>query len=157
VAVDSRGRIYVGVQIFHRIQRYSPDGRFERGWFVPTAGLFGLRTTADGHVEVATAGANKFLVFDADGRLLRSQEWMKEDRSAELLSDTESTGGFEVRGGLCPRIVDSRTGRTVVATPWHKRIIATPFPAAACAIGGLALAFVSSKWRRRVRTETTQR
>src|SRR5688572_3677847 len=42
VAVDSQGRIFVAEGLFHRIQRYARDGKFERGWFVPTAGAFAL-------------------------------------------------------------------------------------------------------------------
>jgi hypothetical protein len=38
VAVDSQGRIYIAENFCHRVQRYSPVGKFERGWFVDTSG-----------------------------------------------------------------------------------------------------------------------
>src|SRR5262249_1287851 len=35
VAVDSQGRFYVVDSLHMRVQRYSPDGEFERGWLIP--------------------------------------------------------------------------------------------------------------------------
>ena len=32
LGVDAKGRIYVGSPSYGRIQRYEPDGRFDRGW-----------------------------------------------------------------------------------------------------------------------------
>ncbi len=34
LAVDRDGRIYVGSPVYRRVQRYSPDGHFERGWYI---------------------------------------------------------------------------------------------------------------------------
>src|SRR5262245_7627752 len=52
VAVDSQGRIYVALIYYGRVQRYSPEGKFETGWHVPVIGVFSLRTTSEGHVQV---------------------------------------------------------------------------------------------------------
>ena len=147
VAVDSRGRIYVAEDFHHRVQRYSPDGEFERGWSVPTAGVFALRTTADDRVVVATARANKLLTYDRDGGLLGGLYNQKEDRYREYASETETTGPYAVRRGLLPHVVDARTDRTVVATPWYKRLIAAPFPAMLYAVIGMAI-FGLGEWRR---------
>jgi hypothetical protein len=150
VAVDSAGHIYVAENFHHRVQRCSPDGKFELGWFVPTGGFYGLRTTADDRVEVATARANKFITYSRDGRLLTLNAWQKQDRAQEFASETQTTGGYIVRGGLIPRIVDGKTGRLVIATPWRMRLISAPFPAMAYSLVGVAMLGLA-EWRKRRR------
>jgi hypothetical protein len=148
VAVDSHGRIYVAESFFQRIQRYSPEGRFERGWFVPTSGVFALRTTADDRVKVATARASKLLTYSPDGQLLDAIEWGKYNYYAEYEGELETTGRMVIRGRLMPRIEYSGTGRVVIATPWAKRLISPLFPAEAyCLVGVVMLAL--GEWHRR--------
>lgn len=152
VAVDSRGRIYVGEGLHGaRVQRYSPEGEFERGWFVPTSGAFALRTTPDGRVQVATIRGRELLTYTSDGDLLDSQHWslQKEDRYSEFSSETDTTGPYVIRRGLMPRVIDTRTGRTVVATPWPKRLVAGPFPAMLYALVGVVLLWMSDRRQRR--------
>ena len=151
VATDSRGRIYVAVGMYSRVQRYSPDGQFEVGWSVPTAGFFALRTTPDDRVQVAAARANKLLTYSPDGELLDSQVSLKDDLSPEFASERETTGGYIVQRGLFPRVVDPRTGQTVITSPWPKRLLATPFPVFGYVILGLSLFVLSEalrRWRR---------
>jgi len=147
VAVDSHGRIYLAEGFSHRIQRYSPKGQFELGWFVPTAGLFGLRTAPDDRVQVATERSNKLLVYSSDGQLLSSERYRKEYEARDFISETETTGGYTIRNGILPRVIEMHSGRTVISTSWPKRLIAYPFPAVAYNVLGLSL-IVLSNWRR---------
>lgn len=150
VAVDSRGRIYVADTFCHRVQRYSAEGRFELGWFVPTAGVFALRTTDHDQLQVATARANKLLTYTGDGWVQSRNEW-GEDRYSEYLAERETTGHFAIGGGVMPRVVDVRTGRTIVKTPWNTRLIAAPFPAIAYSFLGVGLIGLSELQLRRTR------
>jgi hypothetical protein len=154
VATDSRGRIYVAEGFYARVQRYSPGGEFELGWSVPTGGVFALRTTPDDHVQVATARANKLLTYNADGQLV-SATTHDGKMSQEFASETETTGDYAVRRGLCPHVVDMRTGQTVISTPWPKRLVAAPFPALGYTGLGLLLFGVSELLRRRRRAVPT--
>jgi len=152
VAVDSKGRIYVADGFHSRVQRYSPDGEFERGWYVPTSGVFALRTAANDEVHVATARANKLLKYNSDGDLLSGQYRLKEDYYQEYESETETTGPYAVRGGLLPHVVDTRTGGTVITRPWHTGLIAPFFPAVLYSVIGFALVGVGELKRRRERS-----
>jgi hypothetical protein len=124
VAVDSHGRFYV-VDSFHlRVQRYSSGGEFELGWFVPRK-IFAVRTTADDRVVVGAEGGPR--TYSSDGELIE----VRPDQNLVQREDfaREPTGPYAVRRGLLPHVVDTRTGRTVIATPWPLRLIASPFPA----------------------------
>jgi hypothetical protein len=148
VAVDSRGRIYVADSVHSRVQRYSPEGEFQRGWFVPTSGVFALRTTAANEVMVATARANKLLTYTGDGDLLDGRYCMKEDRYREYAEEQDTAGPYAVRRGLFPHVVDTRTGEAVVTTHGIKRLLLFPFPALLYAAVGIAFLGASELRRR---------
>jgi len=146
VTVDATGRIYVGDNFYSRIQRYAPTGQFERGWFVDTDGIFVLRTTVDDRIDVATARRGGVLTYTTDGRLLSHVDDDYAYRRYSALPET--AGHYTIKGWLLPRVVDTRTGQTVVATPWAKRLIAAPFPSFAYSILGVVL-IAASEWQRR--------
>jgi hypothetical protein len=126
VAVDSQGRFYV-VDSFHlRVQRYSPDGEFQRGWLVPRK-VFAVQTTADGRVVVDAEGGPR--TYSSDGELLEVLADGDELHRLGLVRGRETPGPYAVRRGLLPHVIDKRTGRTVIVTPWPLRLIASPFPA----------------------------
>ena len=148
VAVDSHGRFYV-VDAFHlRVQRYSPDGDFERGWFVPRK-VFAVRTTPDDRMVVGAEGGPR--TYSSDGELLEVVPDGNELRRQGLVRGKEPTGPYAVRRGLIPHVVDSRTGRTVIATPWPLRLIASPFPVLLYFAIGVAFIGLGGLRRRRDR------
>jgi hypothetical protein len=162
VAVDSQGRFYV-VDTFHdRVQRYSPDGEFERGWFSPrTWGnlkVFAVRLADDDRVIVVVrSGPRTFTyTYTTDGERLEANLDVDELRRQGLVRGKASTAPYAIRGGLIPRIVDTRTGRTVVATPWPLRLIGSPFPAFVYFLIGVALIGLGDLRRRRERPAPNQ-
>ena len=150
VAVDSQGRIYVAEGMYSRVQRYSPEGQFQLGWFVPTAGVFSLKTREGDRVQVATARANKVLTYSADGYLITGLYWQDTDHYLEFANEQTTTGGYVVRRGLLPHI-DAPDGQTIIATPAPKRVISGPFPAMAYSAVGLAFVAAAELRRRRGR------
>jgi hypothetical protein len=145
VAVDSHGRFYVVDSLHLRVQRYSPDGEFQRGWLVPRK-VFAVRTTADDRVIVGAEGGPR--TYSSDGELLEVLADENELRRQGLVRGREPTGPYAVRRGLLPHVVDTRTGRTVIATPWPLRLVATPFPAFVYFLIGVAfIALADLRWR----------
>jgi hypothetical protein len=118
-AADSQGRIFV-VDAFHlRVQRYSPDGEFQRGWFVPRK-TYAVQVTADDRVMVGAEGGAR--IYSTDGELL-------EIVPSELQRGENPVGAVEVRHGLLPRIADRESGRILIRRPWPQCLLASPFPA----------------------------
>lgn len=90
IAVDSHGRVYVGIVGNSIVQVYAPDGTFERT--IPIAaqnGIFRLRVAEGDVLEVATVRNEMLHRFDADGRLLHSQR--SKSAYEEFGSATEGT------------------------------------------------------------------
>lgn len=148
VAVDSLGRFYVVDSMHHRVQRYSPDGEFERGWLVPRK-VFTVRTTDDDRVIVGAEGGPR--TYSSDGELLEVLSDESELQRLGLVRGKETTAPYALRGRLLPRVVDTRTGRTVVVTPWPRRVLASPFPAWLYFLIGVAFVGLGDlrRWRER--------
>jgi DNA-binding beta-propeller fold protein YncE len=76
VAVDAQGRLYVTDTWNHRVQVFSPDGKFVRafGSEGSSPGSFvrpkGIALDSEGHIYVADAEFNNFQVFNPDGQPL---------------------------------------------------------------------------------------
>ena len=129
VVVDSKGRIYVAEGAYARVQRYSADGQFERGWWVSEGAFhFALRIMPDDFVQVATA-ADYLVTYSPDGELISNRRTRGEGLVAKFETDTTTSGGYEVRHALYPHVVDTRTGRTVIKPSWPQILVAFPFPA----------------------------
>lgn len=140
VAVDTQGRFFVVDALNLRVQRYSPEGEFQRGWFVPKK-IFAVRTTADDRVIVGAEGGAR--IYSPDGELLEGPSEQYHLQRGEI------TGPYEVRRGLIPRIIDTRTGQAVIATPWPLFLFASPFPAFLYFLVGVA--FIALADLRRLR------
>ncbi len=143
-AVDARGRIYVADALHLRVQRYSPAGTFECGWFVPRK-VFGVRTTADGRVVVGAEGGA--LLYTADGELIELLPDSGRDRRWHFAAEA-ATAPYRVRRGLLPHVVEARTGQTVVAGSWPVRLTASPFPAFLYGLVGLTIVALADARRR---------
>jgi len=149
-AADSVGRIYIGDSYYGRIQRYSAAGQFERGWFVDfNGGVFALRITDGNEVEVAASRQKSLFVYSSNGELLRVINNVKLYQDFYAI-DIKARYGIE--GWLIPQVVDKKSRRVLIATPWYKRVIAWPFPSMAYSAVGFALVAIGS-WQRRRRVK----
>jgi NHL repeat len=157
VAVDSQGRFYVMDSFHFRVQRYSPDGEFERGWFSPSSWkkltVFAVRIADDDRVIVVKEGEPRTFTYTytTDGELLEANLDVDELRRQGLVPGKAPTAPYAIRGGLIPHVVDTQTGRTVIATPWPLRLIGSPFPAFMYFLIGVALIGLGDLRRRRER------
>jgi hypothetical protein len=69
VAPDREGDVFIASTVFSRIQKYSRDGVFERGWFVGSGGsVLALRFEAPATIKVCGARMKHVELFDTDGR-----------------------------------------------------------------------------------------
>jgi hypothetical protein len=146
LTVDSLGRIYVGDNFHSRIQRYSATGQFQLGWFVDADGIFVVRTNKDDRVEVALARREGLLTYATDGHLL--SQVRDDDAYSRYSALPETSGQYKIDGWLFAHIDNTHTGQTVIAIPWTKRLVGTPFPSFAYSGLGVTLIGVS-EWRRR--------
>jgi hypothetical protein len=73
---NARGERFVPLVASARIQVYDREGKFVRGWSVPTAGgVFKLHVTKDDNLDVFAARGDRHLVFAADGTLLTDDHY----------------------------------------------------------------------------------
>jgi hypothetical protein len=91
------------------------------------------------------------LTYTTDGQLLNKDVNRPVDLSSEFAAETETTGGYALRGCLVPQVIDTRRGRTVIANSWPQQLIAGPdIPMAYMVIGtGLAALSAWRRWRLR--------
>lgn len=152
VAVDSQGRIYVVDELLGRVQRYSPDGEFERGWFGPRTDkklkVFLVRIGDDDRVIVGDRLHT--YTYTSDGSLLEVKS-AEDELRRQVLRGKAPTAPYAIHG-IIPHIVDTRTGRTVIALPWQLRLIAFPFPAGVYFLIGVTFIVLGDLQRRRERS-----
>src|SRR5262249_37963568 len=162
VDVDSQGRFSVVDSFHRRVQRYSPDGEFERGWFSPSTWgkfkVFAVRIADDDRVIVVDEDELRTFTYTytTDGELLEGNLDVDELRRQGLVREKAPTAPYEIRGGLIPRIVDTRTGEAVIATPLPLRVIGSPFPAFVYFLVGVAFIGLADLKQRRERAAPNQ-
>lgn len=71
VAVDARGRVYVGDRENRRLQVFDANGKFLAQW-KQAGSPWGLEITADQRLYVADGYANRVLLMNLDGQILGS-------------------------------------------------------------------------------------
>jgi len=74
IAAEANGSVFV-VDKSGRIQRFSPDGRFETGWHMPEyehGKPVGMSVHSDGRLFVADTHYHRVMIFDRDGHVLGS-------------------------------------------------------------------------------------
>jgi predicted membrane-bound mannosyltransferase/DNA-binding beta-propeller fold protein YncE len=115
IAIGPDGSIYVTDTWNHRVEKFTPQGKFvtEWGYFgqgeTPDAfyGPRGLAVDSNGHVFVADTGNKRIVVFDSDGNFI-----------TQFGSAGMDPGLFDEPVGVA---VD-RDGRLYVADTWNQRI-----------------------------------
>jgi hypothetical protein len=140
IAVDSEGNIYCGTNFYSRIQAYSPDGKFLRGWFIDASGgYFQIKIDDQDNLHVGTARGDHHYIFSTKGELFSVKE-MSPKEETKVFGDTyyslpqDSDGNvYKIRNGiLLPRVIKitpKGAESVVVSDPFHLWFIKGPFPA----------------------------
>jgi len=158
VAVDSRGDVYCSSGFYQRIQVYSPEGRYLRGWYVPGVIGWSIRTNESDRIEVVTRG-EAIQTYSGSGTLLETwtpppdfEPDMQKVHDQSYNKCTDTAGRiYSVRAGLVyPHVIrrdkDGST-RTVVSPPRLSWFLMAPFPAFLYIAIGFALVHWSQRKR----------
>ncbi len=148
IAVDSQGHLYCIGSRYKRVQVYSPEGRFVRGWF-SVSGDSSLAIDANDRLHVYRK--NEHYTFDTEGLLL-DQETLSEEQVAEVRKRQEQDVPVDTAGNRyeigaskwLPEIVKispDGTESVVVRDPWYLWIVAFPRPSGVAMIATV-LSFV---------------
>ena len=135
IALDSQGRIYTYSQYTYRLQVYSPQGEFIRGF--SSHGLSACRIDSQGHLR--GVGGNWVFTYTLDGDLLRKERYDPDvhgeefyARGDERITDASgNTYGVMPWPMIWPRVekVSSSGNRVIVISqPLWMWLIQSPFP-----------------------------
>lgn len=165
IVLDSSGNIYCGSKFYGRIQKYNPDGRFERGFNTEggTGGgsSFGFRINENDQLCITVSGISKdnkgsvhrLRLYDVEGQLIHTEKSEGDERNyihGMRNSAIDSDGNrYIFKGFLFPRVVKrTTTGERsiIISTPIWLWFIQGPFPAFAFFfISMLVIIFLSFK------------
>ena len=89
LAIDKEGYLYVALSTYGRIQKYSIDGKFTKGWFVNTAGAyFDIWIDENNFLHAIIARGGGHEIFDLNGNLM-SDNNVSSDESMQLFNIAE--------------------------------------------------------------------
>lgn len=140
IAVDSDCSIYLGVQGYSRIQKYSSQGQFLNGWFVKTGGgVFDIWVEDNSTIHVVSARPNNHDVFDSNGILLERMKITSNDEYRSLLMKTRGKIGEDTRGNTylaepsiwSPKVIKiSPDGQktVLIKDPFYFHLVRAPWP-----------------------------
>lgn len=99
IAVDGKGRIYLTVQRYNRIQVYSNKGDFLQGWFIGLGGGdFNIWLEDDNQIHTISERTSTHKIFDLNGQIVKStkirsdQEYMALHQKAGGLKEQDAYG-----------------------------------------------------------------
>lgn len=155
ITVDSRGGIYVGLQFYHRVQKYDNHGTFLTGWSIPTSGSFRLRVNASDELEVVAARGNELFRYSPAGELLWRRSYATETLYEEFGEEGESrceapdgSALLIVGSYLFPtivRLLPTGERRTLIRMPWYKWVVMGPLPAWLWGVLGILIGSLGSR------------
>lgn len=149
IALGRKGRMFVALNGYRRIQVYGENGYFIRGWFMKSgAGMMQLHITEDNQIHVAALRQEMTYIYNEQGEKLDQKRGIPDtvpgfDKRGPVRA---SRGGrrYELEWPwLNPRIVEISNGgerRTFISNPLHLWLLAMPLPTFLFMAGGLGWA-----------------
>ena len=134
VAVDSQGRICCVLGFYARIQVYSRDGAFLKGWFTGGSGWHSIEIDSDDHLRVYTGEGNVRYTYDLDGRLLAKDQLVGNDKNMAFVKRIEAE---DPAGSVCKVRGEYFLPRVVRVSPDGVETIAVSDPLCLRAFSGL--------------------
>jgi hypothetical protein len=155
IAIDRNGRIYLAIQGYSRIQVYTNQGDFSKGWFINARGAFFDIWIDDDdllHAVIARRGGHE--VYDLDGQLLKWDKITSSDDEYIHLSD--KLGGLKKEDAFgntylirsptwSPRIVKiTPTGNEsiLIKDAYYFWLVQAPQPIWLVGLAGLAMSII---------------
>lgn len=143
IQVDSVGNIYLGLEFYGYIQKYSPNGEFIKNWKLKTSsgGVFYIRLI-ENEIYAYTARGKAIEKYDLNGKFIdkefNKQAYQDSLNSIDLINNPNCT--CEVSGFIDLRIEcknKSINSSTVIKMNFLNRILRGPIPAWLFAFIGL--------------------
>jgi len=160
VAVDREGRVYCASGFYSRVQAYSAQGEFLRGWPIPHMRYFWIRTNRSDEIEVRNSRGWLIYTCSLRGELLKKHP-LPPERDSRIVPPPEdaslecrdlSGNTYLVRFRyIYPYVVRrAKDGKltTAVPPPRLSWFIMGPFPAVAYSFLGVLLLLLANKARR---------
>lgn len=136
ICQDEQGNIYVGLDANSRVQVYTIDGKFKYGWFIDTDFGGGWSLKIDDNDVIHTFGSFIYSQYNVLGELLQKQEDVDIGFSGyfnkiKLHREYNNCSSLEVSRDKMYNyvIIDKKSGRSIIKTPWYWFPITVPFPA----------------------------
>jgi hypothetical protein len=146
LAVDRTGNIHLILGFYGRVQVYAADGKFLRGYFVPSKGSpIRIWVGPDGNMNFGLVQTNKVLVYSRGDEPIQSYAIKSVSDKVAQLKTAPVAGGdkFIVRNRLlAPEIVKTNSKGQVlmrIRSPWWLWPMIGPVP---CAISVAFLVFL---------------
>lgn len=154
IAVNGKGRIYLALQAYSRVQLYSAEGHFIRGFFVPTDGAFDIWVDDRDRLHAALSRAKLHQVYDSTGNVLHSESIASVEDAVRLLRNApgrkqeDSFGNtYEIEGvAWFPKVVrtapDGRK-QVLIQDALHSSLVRSPKPVLELGFVGFLIAIIS--------------
>jgi len=149
--IDSDGQFYCAVALSGRVQVYSPEGNFVRGWFVRNlGGEFKIDIDPNDMVHVHTRRhvskpIARHYIYSKEGKLIESLYTPKVDDVYFSRNTQASHEGvlYQMRGRhvfpVIERVEPGNDRMTVISDPFYLWFIKSPFPTFAYAFPSILL------------------
>ncbi len=136
IDIDSKGQVYCADRSHCRLQIFSDDGEFLRGWFVPiSCGGIYISIINNNSLSVDDIDDKKSHIYDSSGHLLavkRDQVYPKVDPSNKLRVSDDSGNIYKVTKTLYSwqiSKISKNEESILISDPFVLSIFAMPFPA----------------------------
>ncbi len=157
LVIDSEGRIYTESGFWGRLQVYSPNGDFLRGWFSGSCGgACQLELDNDGQVHVYTARGHQHYVYNEMGELISKTDLLETEfykYEGEVTETVDHLGNrYQIRDRyLFPKVVritPSDDIDLVIGNPLYLKLFEPTFVVLSVVIALILLSFVERREKR---------
>ena len=154
ITVDSKNRIYLTVETYDRVQVYSSQGDFLKGWFVNTqGGTLDIWIEGDNFVHVRSRRANIHQGFDLNGQLLERERISSREEYESLSQSLDGLRTQDVFGNTYliqspkwfPRVIKISPGghkSVLIKDPFHLWLLRSPQPVLLLGLVGLIMSLI---------------
>ncbi len=162
LAVDKDENIYVALEFYGHVQKYSSSGEFIKSWRVKNAhgGSFNIRL-ANNSIVVSTARGNSIEKYDLEGNHIKTTHAPKAYTHTDSISELKLSNGktYKLTGFLDKKIIllDQDQSIPLIEMNWINKLLRGPMPSWILAfLGGIGKTFIIDEpfWQKKERNNT---